>query len=80
MRKRNLWPRILTWLLVLCLAVGVLPLQAMAISPDDDPSTWSAPDSHYTAQDKNPVYLYLDYSDKDNGGIRASHMRCELAA
>ena len=79
MRKRNLWPRILTWLLVLCLAVGVLPLQAMAISPDDDPSTWPAPDSHYTVQGKNPVYIYLDYSDEDNSGIRASH-RCDPGA
>ena len=60
-------------ILAFCLSVALLPAQAFAATTDDDPATWPAPDSHYTAPDKNPVYLFLDYTDEDNGGIRASH-------
>ena len=65
--------RILSWLPAMCMIVGLLPAQAFAASIDDDPSTWPAPDEQYTAPDKNPVYLYLDFTDEDNGGIRAAH-------
>ena len=28
---------------------------------------------HYTAPDKEPVYLMVDYTDEENGGVAASH-------
>lgn len=73
MRKTKNLSRVMSMILAFCLSVALLPAQAFAASMDDDPATWPAPDSRYTAPDKNPVYLFLDYTDEDNGGIRASH-------
>ena len=71
--KKHFGPRLVTWLLTFCLVLGLLPAQAMAATRDDDPSTWPAPDSHYTADGRNPVYLMVDFTDEDKGGIAASH-------
>lgn len=65
--------------LAFCLSVALLPAQALAATKDDDPTTWPAPDSHYTAPDKNPVYLMVDFTDEENGGIAAAHY-CESGA
>ena len=71
--KKHFGPRLVTWLLTFCLVLGLLPAQAMAATTDDDPSTWPAPDSLYTADGRNPVYLMVDFTDEDKGGIAASH-------
>lgn len=57
--------RFLGWLLALCMTVALLPIQAFASSMDDDPTTWIAPDSQYTAPGKYPVYILLDYTNDD---------------
>ena len=57
--------RFLGWLLALCMTVALLPTQALASSMDDDPTTWIAPDSQYTAPGKYPVYILLDYTNDD---------------
>ena len=75
-KKKNL-NRFMSFLLAFCMAVALLPAQALAVSADDDPSTWPAPDSQYTAPGKNPVYIYLDYSTGE--GIRGGH-RCNPGA
>lgn len=77
-RTKNL-SRVLSMVLAFCLSVALLPAQAFAATKDDDPTTWPAPDSRYTAPDKNPVYLMVDFTDDDNGGIAASHY-CESGA
>lgn len=71
-RTKNL-SRVLSMVLAFCLSVALLPAQAFAATKNDDPTTWPAPDSHYTAPDKNPVYLMVDFTDEDNGGVAASH-------
>ena len=71
-KTRNL-SRALSLVLAFCLSVALLPAQAFAATKDDDPATWPAPDSHYTAPDKEPVYLMVDYTDEENGGVAASH-------
>ncbi len=75
MRKTKNLSRVLSMILAFCLSVALLPAQAFAATTDDDPATWPAPDSHYTAPDKNPVYLMVDFTDEDNGGVAAAH-RC----
>lgn len=71
-RTKNL-SRVLSMVLAFCLSVALLPAQAFAATKNDDPTTWPASDSHYTAPDKNPVYLMVDFTDEDNGGVAASH-------
>ena len=71
-RTKNL-SRVLSMVLAFCLSVALLPAQAFAATRNDDPTTWPAPDSKYTAPDKNPVYLMVDFTDEDNGGVAASH-------
>ncbi len=71
-RTKNL-SRVLSMVLAFCLSVALLPAQAFAATKNDDPATWPAPDSIYTAPEKNPVYLMVDFTDEDNGGIAASH-------
>jgi len=61
-------------ILAFCLSMALLPAQAFAATKNDDPTTWPAPDSIYTAPDKNPVYLMVDFTDEDNGGVAASHL------
>ena len=75
MRKTKNLSRVMSMILAFCLSVALLPAQAFAATTDDDPATWPAPDSHYTAPDKNPVYLMVDFTDEDNGGVAAAH-RC----
>ena len=75
MRKTKNLSRVMSMILAFCLSVALLPAQAFAAATDDDPATWPAPDSHYTAPDKNPVYLMVDFTDEDNGGVAAAH-RC----
>lgn len=73
MRKTKNLSRVLSMILAFCLSVALLPAQALAATKNDDPTTWPAPDSIYTAPDKNPVYLMVDFTDEDNGGVAASH-------
>ena len=80
MRKTKNLSRVMSMILAFCLSVALLPAQAFAAATDDDPATWPAPDSHYTAPDKNPVYLMVDFTDEDNGGIAASHYCASGAA
>lgn len=80
MRKTKNLSRVMSMILAFCLSVALLPAQAFAATTDDDPATWPAPDSHYTAPDKNPVYLMVDFTDEDNGGIAASHYCASGAA
>ena len=75
MRKTKNLSRVMSMILAFCLSVALLPAQAFAATTDDNPATWPAPDSHYTAPDKNPVYLMVDFTDEDNGGVAAAH-RC----
>ena len=75
MRKTKNLSRVMSMILAFCLSVALLPAQAFAATTNDDPATWPAPDSHYTAPDKNPVYLMVDFTDEDNGGVAAAH-RC----
>jgi len=77
-RTENL-RRLLSMVLVFCLSAALLPVQAFAAAKDDDPATWPAPDSQYTAPDKHPVYAFLDMTDPDEGGTTASH-RCVSGA
>ena len=69
--KKNL-SRFMSFVLAFCMAFSLLPAQALAVSANDDPTTWPAPDSKYTAPGKNPMYVYLDYSTDE--GIRAGHL------
>ncbi len=78
-KKTARMPRIISWLLALSMAVGMLPVHAFAVSKSDAPETWPAPDSQYTAPGEDPVYLFLDYSDKNDGGIRGEHTCLEGA-
>ena len=80
MRKTKNLSRILSMVLAFCLSVALLPAQAFAATKNDDPATWPAPDSIYTAPEKNPVYLMVDFTDEDNGGIAASHLCASGAA
>ena len=80
MRKTKNLSRVLSMVLAFCLSVALLPAQAFAATKNDDPATWPAPDSIYTAPDKNPVYLMVDFTDEDNGGIAASHYCASGAA
>ncbi|MDE7245439.1 MAG: hypothetical protein K2O18_15905 [Oscillospiraceae bacterium] len=60
--KKNL-SRFMSFVLASCMALSMLPGQALAASINDDPSTWPAPDSQYTAPGKNPMYVYLDFTN-----------------
>ncbi len=80
MRKTKNLSRVLSMILAFCLSVALLPAQALAATKNDDPTTWPAPDSIYTAPDKNPVYLMVDFTDEDNGGVAASHYCASGAA
>jgi len=71
-KKKNL-NRFMSFLLAFCMALSMLPGQALAVSANDDPTTWPAPDSKYTAPGKNPMYIFLDYSNTETTGIRAGH-------
>ena len=55
MRKPKNLSRVLSMVLAFCLSVALLPAQAFAATTNDDPTTWPAPDSHYTAPDKNLI-------------------------
>ena len=72
-KKAARMPRIISWFLALSMAAGMLPVQAGAVKRSDPPETWPDPDSRYTAPGEEPVYLFLDYSDENDGGIRAHH-------
>ena len=69
--KKNL-SRFMSFVLASCMALSMLPGQALAASINDDPSTWPAPDSQYTAPGKNPMYVYLDFTNDE--GIKAGHL------
>ena len=71
MRKTKNLSRVMSMILAFCLSVALLPAQAFAATTNDAPTTWPSPDSHYTAPDKNPVYLMVDFTDEDNGGVAA---------
>lgn len=73
MHKTRTFSRVLSMVLAFCLSVALLPAQALAATKEDDPATWPAPDSLYTAPDNEPVYLMVDYTDEENGGVAASH-------
>ena len=71
-KKKNL-NRFLSFLLAFCLSVALLPVQALAASSTDNPATWPAPDSKYTAPGGNPVYVWVDFSTDDGTHITSSH-------
>ena len=62
--------------LALCMVLAMIPGQALAVD-ENDPTTWPAPDSQYTAPGFSPVYLFLDLSRADrNYKIRTNHSGC----
>ena len=69
--RKNL-SRFMSFVLASCMALSMLPGQALAASINDDPTTWPAPDSQYTAPGKNPMYVYLDFTNDE--GIKAGHL------
>ena len=73
MPKKKNFNRFLSFLLAFCLSVALLPAQAFAASPTDNPATWPAPDSKYTAPGGNPVYVWVDFSTDDGTHITSSH-------
>ncbi len=75
MRKTKNLSRVLSMILAFCLSVALLPAQAFAATTNDGPTTWPAPDSHYTAPDKNPVYLMVDFTDEVNRPLSSRQMK-----